>query len=107
MKLVILCALLPLAICLQPFSLGDLGNFIYFTLITQTAQRTYGHVLVNADIGVSWSCMAEETGVPLENHRPWMGDHYPITCKHRESDRAAVVTSERHIFALPWPTTQV
>ena len=24
--------------------------------------------------------MVEETGESGENHRPWMGDHYPVTC---------------------------
>ena len=27
-----------------------------------------------------WSSVVEETGEPGENHRTWMGNHYPATC---------------------------
>ena len=57
-------------------------NTIYLTSITQKAQRTYRRVLKGADVGLLWSYMVEETG---ENHRPWTGDHYPATCRHRDS----------------------
>ena len=51
-------------------------NTIYLTSITQKAQRTYKRVLEDADVGVLWSYVVEETGEPGENHRPWTGDHY-------------------------------
>ena len=69
-------------------------NTIYLTLITQKAQRTYKRVLEGTDVGVLWSYMVEETGEPGENHRPWTGDHYPATCRHRIRSRIAAVASE-------------
>ena len=41
-------------------------NFIYFTLITQEAHRTYIRVLE----GVMWSNVVEETGEPNLDGRP-------------------------------------
>ena len=26
----------------------------------------------------------EKTGVTEGNHKPWMGDHYSVTCQHQE-----------------------
>ena len=60
-------------------------NTIYLTSITQTAQRTYRCILESADVGVLWSYIVEETGELRENHPPWTGDHYPATCRHRDS----------------------
>ena len=48
--------------------------------------------------------MVEETGIPRQSHRPWMGDHYPATCRHWGSNRVAAVTGERFISALSKPT---
>ena len=33
-----------------------------------------------------WSNVVEETGEPRENHRTWMGDHYPATCLDPDSN---------------------
>ena len=60
-------------------------NTIYLTSITKKAQITFRRVLNCADVGVLWSYVVEVTGDPGENHRPWTGDHYPVTCRHRDS----------------------
>ena len=69
---------------------------IYLTSITQKAQRTYRRVLEGADVGVLWSYVVEETGEPGENHRPWMGEHYPATCRHRDSTPGRSVGKRVH-----------
>ena len=33
-----------------------------------------------------WSKVVEETVEPRENHRPWMGDHYPAACLYPGSN---------------------
>ena len=53
--------------------------------------RICRHVLEDKDVGVKWSCVMEETGVPEKKkkknkHRPWMDDHYPVTCQCPESN---------------------
>ena len=58
---------------------------IYLTSIKQKAQRTYRRALEGAGVCVLWSYMVEETGEAGENHRPWADDHYPVTCRHRDS----------------------
>ena len=60
-------------------------NTIYFTSITQKAHRTNERVLEGAYVGMLWSDVMEETGVPGENHRYCPGDHNPATCWHRKS----------------------
>ena len=42
-------------------------------------------ILENADAGILWSYMVEETGILGGNHRPWTGDHYLVTCRCRGS----------------------
>ena len=32
------------------------------------------------ECGNVWLYMVSENGEPVENHRPWMGDNYPVTC---------------------------
>ena len=57
-------------------------NTIYLSLIAQKAHR---RVLEGSDVGVLWLYVVEETVEPVENHRPWAGDNYPVTCRHRDS----------------------
>ena len=37
-------------------------------------------VLEGTGDGFMWSKVMEETGEPGQNHRPWMGDQYFVTC---------------------------
>ena len=62
-------------------------NTIYFTSTTQKAHVTYVHVLEGADVGILWSYVVEETGVPGGNHRHWADGHYPATSKRRKSNQ--------------------
>ena len=52
---------------------------IYFTSITHKALGTYIRVLEDADVGVMWSNVVEETGKPGVNYRTWTSDHCPVT----------------------------
>ena len=38
-------------------------------------------ILVGSNVGVLWSHVLEETGVPRGNHKLWMGDRGPATCR--------------------------
>ena len=84
--------------------LGGCKMFLYLTKelfissIIQSAHRTYKRVFEDADVGILWSNVVEETRVPGENHRPSKGDHYPAKCRHLEAN--AAVTSEGFIPAL-------
>ena len=57
-------AIYAVYLCAYPFSKFQkkFKNF-FFTTITQKAHKTYS-ALEGADVGVLWSYMVEETGVP-------------------------------------------
>ena len=55
------------------------------------------------DVSILWSYVVKETGVPGRNHGLWTVDHYPAICRHRESTRAAMLSSMGFIPALSRP----
>ena len=71
--------------------------------VSTDGHRTYKRVLEGTDVGVLWSNVVEETGVPGGNHRPWAGDHYPATCRRRDQTRTTAVTGEGFTPALSRP----
>ena len=71
-----------------------------FISITQKAHRTYKRVLEGVNVGILWSYVVEETGVPGGNHRPWAGDHYQDAGNRY---RAATVASKNVTPALSRP----
>ena len=74
-----------------------------FPQLHRKAHRTFRNKLKDADVGILWSIVMEETGIlPRGNHGPRMCNHYPATCQFWESNWDH--SSDKH-GVLPCPDT--
>ena len=55
-------------------------HYLFYFDYTESSKNLYTRSLRRGCWRVLWSYVVEETGEPGENHRPWTGDHHPVTC---------------------------